>query len=271
MKFLPLLAFFALAPFLPGSKTASGSAIPAQLQGVGITEHLGAPVDIRGLHFTDESGKPVVLSDYFRKGHPVILTLVYYECPNLCNLLLNGLVSSLRKLDWTAGRQFELVTVSIDPRETPELARRKKATYLRAYGREGAADGWHFLTGQPGPIAELSSELGYRYKYDARQKQFAHTSAIFLLTPDGKISRYLYGIEFPETNLRLGLLEASSGKIGSIVDRVLLFCCSFDPKANTYTLSAWHVSQIFLGSVAVGLFLFLGIHWQRERSPVPRS
>lgn len=266
MRKILTLGFVSLSLILSSSPSRA-AAIPAQLQGVGITEHPGGRVDIRSLHFTDENGKPVALSDYFRKGHPVILTLVYYECPNLCNLLLNGLVSSLRKLDWTAGHQFEIVTVSIDPRETPELARRKKATYLRSYGRPGASDGWHFLTGQAEPIAALSSQLGYQYKYDAKQKQFAHTSAIFLLTPDGKISRYLYGIEFPEKNLRLGLLEASNGRIGSIVDRVLLFCCSFDPKANTYTLSAWRVSQVFLGSVAVALFLFLAIFWRREKHP----
>src|SRR5206468_2802754 len=188
------------------------------------------------LTFRDEQDKPVTLRQYFGEK-PVILVLAYYRCPRLCSLVLNGLVSGLREIDYEIGNQFIVVTVSIDPREAPELAAAKKAAYAERYGRAGAASGWHFLTGEEAAIQRLADAVGYRYAYDAERDQFAHDSAIMVLTPDGTIARYFYGIEFPARELRFGLEDASAGKVGSPVTRPLrLLCFAYDPSTGKYTL-----------------------------------
>ncbi len=251
---------------------ADAAELPAKLSGVGISEHLGEPVGIGKLRFRDEAGKDVALADYVRRGKPVLLTLVYYQCPNLCNMMLNGLVKGLKNLEWIPGNQFEIVSVSIDPSEKPDLAAQKKTAYLNEYGHPEAAPGWHFLTGDPAPIQELARQTGFQYRYDETSHQFAHASALVLLTPEGKISRYLYGIDFPEKNLRLGLLEASSGKIGTMVDRVLLFCFHYDPNANGYSVSAFKITRVVLSAFALGLLAFLGRFWRRQfRAPAPQT
>ena len=191
------------------------------------------PLDLK---FTDETGDAVKLGDYFG-NKPVILVMAYYRCPMLCTLVLNGLVQGMRDMPFTPGTDFNVVTVSFDPRETPELAAAKKKNYIANYGRPGAAEGWHFLTGKPDAIEKLTRAVGFRYVYDAKQDQYIHTSGIMILTPQGKISRYFYGIEFPGRDLRLGLVEASANKIGSPTDQVLLYCFHYDPATGKYSAS----------------------------------
>ena len=225
-------------------------AVPIELEGIGITEHLGDTIDLN-LPFVDESGQAVTLKKYFDGVHPVILTLVYYECPNLCHFLLNGFTDSLNQLAWSAGEQFNIVTVSIDPKEKYLLAGPKKKSHLEIYQRATAANGWHFLTGQEKNIQPLAAQVGFGYRYDADEKQYAHPAAIFILTPTGKISRVLYGITFNPRDLKLALLEATEGKIGTAVDKFLLFCYHYDPKGRKYALFA---TNLMKGAGAVTVF-----------------
>ncbi len=205
------------------------------LRDVGFDQRLNEQVPL-DLKFTDETGAVVTLNDYFGKK-PVVLVLAYYRCPMLCTLVLNGLVQGMRGMPLAIGTDFNVVTVSFDPRETSELAAAKKKTYVADYGRPGAAEGWHFLTGQPEAIEKLTRAVGFRYVYDAAQDQYIHTSGIMVLTPQGRLSRYFYGIEFPARDLRLGLVEASANKIGSPTDEVLLYCFHYDPATGKYTAS----------------------------------
>jgi protein SCO1/2 len=241
------------------------SKIPSQLRDIQIKENLGGMVSLSSLTFKDESGASVRLSDYFKRGKPVLLTLVYYECPNLCNFMLNGLVQSLKTLDWTPGNQFEIVSVSINPREKSDLASRKKDAYLKAYNRPEARTGWHFLTGEEDQIQKLAKEVGFGYRYDEQEKQYAHGAVIFALTPEGKISRYLYGIEYPNKDLRLALLEASNGKIGTVVDRFLLFCYRYDPQTRRYSIYLTKLMQAACGATVVIFGGYLLIFWRRQR------
>jgi protein SCO1/2 len=239
--------------------------VPPELRDVGVTEHLGSQVSLSEISLRDETGKTVLLSDYFHKGHPVLLSLVYYECPNLCNFLLNGLVTSLKGLDWTPGDKFEIVTVSINPKESSQLASSKKLAYLKAYGRPEAAAGWHFLTGDEVQVRKLASQVGFGYKYDEKEKQYAHSAVLFALTPEGKISRYLYGIEFQNKDLRLALLEASSGKIGTVVDRILLFCYRYDPQTRKYSIYLTKLMQWACGGTMLIFGGYLVCFWRRQR------
>ena len=250
------------------SSLSFASAPPEELNGVGVKEHIGDQIPLQEFTFRDESGKSVAFSNYFNKDRPVILALIYYECPNLCNLILNGLLESMKKLDWTTGNQFDLVAVSINPKETPELALKKKNKYLQAYGRPNAEKGWHFLTGPEEQVRSLASHIGFQYRYDEKTKQYLHTAALFVLTPQGKISNYLYGVSFFTKNLRFSLLDASQGKIGTVVDRVLLFCFHFDPNKNSYTFRMWRVVQIILVIQVMVLGGLLFVLWRKERKPL---
>ena len=203
------------------------------LKKVDIEQRLGNQIPL-DLKFRDESGREVRLGEYFGKGKPVALTLVYYECPMLCNQVLNGAVGAFQALSFTAGKEFEVVTVSFDPREGPELAARKKETYLKRYRREGAEAGWHFLTGDEASIKALSEAVGFRYAWDEQSQQFAHASAVMVATPQGKLSHYFYGIEYAPKDLRLAFVEASEGKVGSPVDSLLLFCYHYDPASGRF-------------------------------------
>jgi protein SCO1/2 len=214
--------------------------VPWQLQGVGIDEHLGRTVDL-DLAFTAENGQTVKLGDYFNQGRPVILDLVYYKCPMLCTLILNAQTQTMRDIAWSPGKEYEVVTISIDPRETADVAREKKAVYLSTYDRP--APGWHFLVDKDGDAKKLAEELGDHYRYDEKQQQFAHTSAIMILTPSGKISRYLYGIHYPSRDVRFALTEAAEGNLTLTVEKILLFCYHYDPQANRYVLFAMNVMR----------------------------
>ena len=230
---------------------------PELLKEVGIDQKLNDSIPLN-LTFRDEHGNPVELAQYFG-SKPVILSLVYYNCPMLCTQVLNGLDRSLQLIPMEIGKDFNVVTVSIDPTERPVLAEAKQVMYAGMYGRPGAVQGWHFLTGDEPQIKQLADSVGFRYAYDPASKQYAHASAIMLLTPEGKISRYFYGITYPARDLRLGLDEASEGKIGSPVDQVLLFCYHYDPHTGKYGLIVSRVIQIsgFLTILIGGILLIV--------------
>jgi protein SCO1/2 len=262
------VAFLALAPGaaaqLASDPMQSVGVRPELLKQVGIDQKLNQSIPLN-LTFRDENGAPVQLAQFFGQK-PVILTLVYYNCPMLCTQVLNGVESSLKELSTDIGNQFDVVTISIDPTESHVLAKTKKEMYVGMYGRPGASQGWHFLTGDEPQIKQLADTVGFRYAYDPDTKQFAHASAIMLLTPEGKISRYFYGIQYPTRDLRLGLVEASEGKIGTPVDQVLLFCYHYDPTTGKYGLLISHIIQaggaLTVLILGVGmLILFRGEHY----------
>jgi len=236
--------------------------LPKDLEGVGITEHPGArlPLD---LEFTDEDGKTVRLAQYFNGQRPVILTLGYYRCPMLCTLVLNSLVDGLKDLPWTPGQQFEIVTVSIDPTETPTLARLKKQNYLEDYGRAGAAIGWHFLTGREENIRKLADTVGFGYRYVEERGQYAHPAAIFVATPDGRMAKYLFGVLYQPKTLRLALTEAGEGKVGTAGDQLLLYCFHYDAQEGRYVLAATNIMRFGGATTALIVGLWLATSWRR--------
>lgn len=240
---------------------------PQQLDQVGIKDSTGKVLSLEKYSFFDENNEKVPLKKYFSSSKPVVLTLVYYECPSLCSLLLNGFLESLKKLRWVPGKDFEVVTISINPKEGSDLARLKKETYVNALGKPGAETGWHFLYSKDNQVEALAREIGFGYKYDTVQKEYAHGAAIYVLTPQGKISRTLYGIEYSPKNLRFALVEASKGKVGSVIDRFLLYCYRYDPNSRGYSLQAFRVVQ----AGGVGTILVLGayffVFWRRQRDP----
>ena len=239
---------------------------PGLLGAVAFEQRLNeaVPLDVA---FRDESGAPVRLGEYFGQK-PVILTLNYYECPMLCPLVLEGLLQSLRVLAFTIGEQFDIVTVSIDPSESPALAAAAKARYLHEYGRPAAADGWHFLTGEASAIERLTAAVGFRYAYDAAKDQYAHAAGIIILTPQGRIARYLYGLEFAPRDLRLALVEAAAEKIGSPVDQLLLYCYQYDPAIGKYSMAIRNVLRLAALATVLSLGVLMVVMFRRER---PRS
>jgi protein SCO1 len=258
-----VLALLVALPLSAQNAAADGR--PQILRGVGIEQHLDEPLPL-ALRFRDESGRVVRLGDYFGR-RPVVLVLAYYDCPMLCTEVLNGLLAAMRILSLDAGRDFEIVTVSFDPRDDPSDARAKKAPYVAKYGRPTGAAGWHFLTGSadPAAVAALTKAVGFRYAWDPRIEQFAHASAIYVATPEGKLSRYFYGIEYAPRDLRLALVEASRGRIGTPVDQLLLYCYHYDPAAGRYGAVVMNIVR--LGGVAFVLILtaFLLVMWRREK------
>lgn len=241
----PIIRMIVCLTLLAAAAAAQPSQ-PIKPGDIGFDQRLDEQVPL-DLMFRDESGKTVRLGDYFNRK-PVILALVYYQCPMLCNQVLNGLAGGLKALSFDAGKEFEVVTVSINPRETSELAAAKKETYARDYGRAGAAAGWHFLTGDPRPIEALTRAVGFRYVYDPMLNQYAHASGVVVLTPKGRVARYFYGIEYAPRDLRFGLIEAAEERIGALADQVLLLCYQYDPKTGKY--SAAVMKSLRLGGVA---------------------
>jgi protein SCO1 len=224
---------------------------PPNLQNVGIEQHLDAQVP-PDLAFVDDAGHNVKLGDYFGKK-PLILNLVYYQCTMLCGEALAGLTGAMKMVKFDLGNEFEVVTVSFNPNETPAIAAEKKQEYLKRYGRPNAASGWHFLTGPPESINALTKAVGFQYQYDAKTNQYAHATAIMVLTPQGHISRYFYGVDFPPKDLRMGLVEASQNKIGNAVDQVLLYCYHYDPATGKYGAVVTNILR--LGAAVTILFL----------------
>jgi protein SCO1/2 len=246
----------------PGDQTMTANGRPEQLRDVGFDQRLDeqVPLDVT---LRDESGRTVRLGDYFR-DKPVLLSLAYYSCPMLCGIHLQGLASSLKPLQLSAGKDFTVLTVSFDPRDTPEGAREKKAEVLSRYERLGAEHGWHFLTGDADQIARLTGAVGFRYQYDESRGDFAHPAGVVLLTADGRISRYFFGVDVAPRDLRLGLVETAQGKIGTLVDQVLLFCFHYDPAMGRY--SAIALNSVRIGGVLtiLGLAAFIGTALRRE-------
>ncbi len=241
---------------------------PAILQNVGIDQRIGQhlPLD---LIFRDENGRTVRLGDYFGT-RPVVIALAYYECPMLCTQVLNSMTGSLRTLSFNAGKDFDVLVVSIDPKDTFRLAADKKATYLASYGRPGTAAGWHFLTGTDASIKPLASAIGFRYAYDEDLKQYAHPTAIYIATPKGIVARYFMGIDFAPRDLRLALVEASNNKLGSVVDSVLLLCYHYDPTTGKYGAATLLAVLIgFIGTVA-SVLAFVFVSLRRERRAAAR-
>lgn len=225
-----------LAPAQPSLSMQDSNlrpALPGALEGVGIDQRLDQQVPL-DLVFKDETGHQVPLSTYFRPGKPVLLALVYYRCPMLCTQILNGVAGSLKAINFNPGQDFEIVSVSFDPKDTVEIAAAKKQLYTRRYGRPNTANGWHLLTGDEANIRALTNAVGFHYKYDVATDQFAHASGIMLVTPGGRLSRYFYGVEYAPRDVRLGLVEASQNKIGTPVDQILLFCFHYDPATGKY-------------------------------------
>ena len=256
-----LAATAAAAP--PVSAPTPRDARPPILREVGIDQRLGAALPLDAV-FRDESGRAARLGEYFG-ARPVVLVLAYYNCPMLCTEVLNGVVSSLRAISFDAGREYDVVVVSFDPRDQPSDATAKKAAYLGVYKRAGAEKGWHFLTGGPGSIDRLTQSVGFRYKFDENLGQFAHAAAIYVVTAEGRVSRYLFGIEYAPRDVRLALVEASQNRIGTPVDQILLYCYHYDPKVGRY--GAVVMNMVKLGGAATVLVLtaFLLLMWRRDR------
>jgi protein SCO1/2 len=232
--------------------------LPKALKNVGIDQRLNEQIPLDAV-FRDEQGHDVRLGQFFH-GKPVVLSLVYYQCPMLCNQVMNGMMGAFRQVSFSIGEQFEVITVSFDPRETPDLAAAKKSTYIKAYNRPGAEASWHFLTGDEASIKRLTEAAGFRYLWDEQTKQFAHASGIMVLTPEGKLARYFYGIEYPPRDLRLGLVEASQNKIGTPVDALMLYCYHYDPATGKYGAIVMNIVRLAGGLsvvLIVGLLLVL--------------
>jgi protein SCO1 len=256
-----------------GAQMADPSAdrLPRELSDVAIEQRLGQEVPLQ-LPFRDETGKTVVLGDYFHNGRPVILSLVYFNCQMLCSQVLAEIAHTMRRLKFDAGNQFEVVTVSFDPRETPAMAAAAQSKYLDMYGRAGTDEGWRFLTGNQSSITALSNAVGFHYRWDPQTKQFAHATGIMLLTPEGRVAQYYYGARYFASDLRLGLIQASHNRIGTLADQIVLYCYHYDPRTGRYGAIVFRVIQVsggftllILGSLLAFLF------WASPKRPMQAS
>jgi protein SCO1/2 len=267
---LPLACSQAIAQGMTkGIMSPPSNIRPPYLQNVGIEQHLDGQVP-PDLAFVDDTGRAVKLGDYFGKK-PLVLHLVYYNCTMLCGEALSGLTAAMKMVKFDVGNEFDVVTVSFNPQETPAIAAEKKKDYLKRYGRPGAAAGWHFLTGPAESINALTKAVGFQYQYDPKINQYAHTTAIMVLTPQGRISRYFYGVDYPPKDLRMGLVEASQGKIGNAVDQVLLYCYHYNPETGKYGAI---VSNILRLGAAVTILILGGllfILFRLEKLAPPRT
>jgi len=245
------------------STSAQQVATPAILNKVGIAQNLNARIP-PDLVFRDETGKFVRIGDFFGQK-PIVLSLVYFDCPALCTEVLNGELRTMKAISLDLGKDFEAVTVSFEPRDTPALAKAKRDVYAGQYGRPEAADHWHFLTGEQQSIDALTNVAGFRYAYDSSIRQYAHAAAILVLTPDGRIDRYFYGVQYPARDVRLGLVEASEGKIGTLTDHALLYCYQYDPMTGKYGVVVMNVLRAAGGLTVLVLGIFMTMMFLRER------
>jgi protein SCO1 len=245
----------------------SSSGLPPTLEKVGIEQKLNEQIPLDAV-FKDENGNEVKLGEYFGKGRPVILALVYYECPMLCNEVLNGLTGTLKSLSFDTGKDFDVIAISFDPRENdkPELAKNKKESYMKRYGRPGTENGWHFLTGTQSEIDKVTKAVGYNYQWDEKSNQFAHAGGIMFTTPEGKLSRYLYGIDYAPKDVKFAVMESAQNKIGNPAEQLMLYCYHYDPATGKYGLSILKV--IRLGGVVtlIGLGAMLFAFWRRNKA-----
>ena len=247
------------APLYSPRSDPNAKGLPAALQDVKIEQRLNEQIPL-DLQFKDETGRTVQLSDYFNHSKPVILSLVYFRCPMLCDQVLTAVLGGVRSVPFDVGKDFDVLTVSFDPHDTPEYAADKKGNFIARYNRPGAEKGWHFLTGDQESIRRLTDAVGFRYTYDEKTNQFAHASGIMVLTPEGKLSRYFYGLYYDGRDLRLGLVEASNNKIGSYTDQLLLYCYHYDPATGRYgpvVMNIMRLGGIVTVLCTVGLILIL--------------
>jgi protein SCO1 len=263
--FLLLLPLLVAAPALAGPRGIEANN-PQELRAAArVEQRLGEPLPLE-ITFTGTDGNPVRVGDLFNDDKPVLITPIYYSCPMLCNLVLDQLLNRMMDLRLHAGRDFNILTYSFDPTEGREIAEAKKNLYLKRYGREGAEAGWKFVTGDPASIRGFSDALGFHYAWDPIRKEYAHGAVVIVATPDGRISRYFYGIEYSAKDLRLGLVDSSNGKIGSLVDQFLLLCYKYDPMSGTYSARAMNVVRMSGAVTVLGLIGFLAVMFRRERA-----
>ena len=261
------LAQMASAPASAGYKREPGmvsSSMPAVLRGIGFDQNIDQHVPL-DTTFRDEAGRTVRLGDYFGK-RPVVMVFAYYDCPMLCTQVINGLSSALATMSLKPGTDFEIVTVSFNPNDTPATASAKKAVYLERYRRPGAEQAWHFLSGDQPSIERLTKAAGFRYAWDADTKQYAHPSGVIVLTPDGRLSKYLFGIEYGPRDLRLGIVEASAGKVGTPVDSLLLYCYHYDPMTGRYGLVIMQAMRLAGAATVLLLGTFIIVMVRREKT-----
>jgi len=249
----------------PGQFEAT-TGMPETLKAVGIEQKLGEQLPL-DTEFKDEEGKPVKLDTYFNSGRPVILAFVYYECPMLCNQVLNGLTGSLKGISFEAGREFDVVAVSFDARENDiaELAKNKKASYMERYGRPGTEKGWHFLTGTQEAIDRVTSAAGFSYKWDERTNQFAHAAGVMIVTPEGKLSRYFYGIDYAPKDIKFGVMESAGEKIGSPSEKLLLYCFHYDPATGKYGFAILKIMRIAGVFTLLGMGTMIYAFWRKNK------
>jgi protein SCO1 len=248
----------------PAVQTSNG--LPETLKKVGIEQRLGETLPFNTV-FKDENGREVKLGEYFSKGRPVVLALVYYECPMLCNQVLNGLTGSMKGVSLDAGKDFDVVAISFDARENdkPELAKNKKASYVERYGRPGTEEGFHFLTGTQESIDAVTKTVGFSYEWDEKSNQFAHASAVIIANPNGKLSRYLYGIDYSPKDLKFGIIDSADNKIGSAADQLLLYCYHYDPSTGKYGFAVLRAMRIGGIATILGMGLMGFVFWRRNK------
>jgi protein SCO1 len=261
-------AAFAAPPRMPAPADTTGpivpsNAMPEPLKAVGYDQNLGERLPLH-LAFRDEAGRPVKLGDYFGR-RPVVLVFAYYRCPMLCDMVLQGVTGSLKALSFDAGEQYDVVVVSIDPKETAKLAAETKAKTLSRYGRSGTEGGWHFLTGGQDSILDLTQAAGFRYYYDKERDQYAHAAGMMVLTPGGKIARYLFGIDFAPRDVRLALIESAEGRIGNLADQILLYCFHYDPVYGRYSAMTMNILRLAAAASVLGLGLLIVLLKRRDR------
>ena len=237
--------------------------MPGPLREVGYDQRIGEQVPL-DLAFRDEAGRNVSLGDYFQKK-PVLLVLAYYDCPMLCDMVLQGVVTTLKPLTFQAGKEFDVVVASIDPDETPDMAAEQEKAILARYGRAGVAEGFHFLTGPQASIDSLTRAVGFRYVYEKERDEYAHPAGLVILTPSGKVSRYLFGIDFPPRDVRLGLIESNEGKLGTAIDSLLLYCYHYNPAIGRYSTAVFKILQLAAGATVIGLVTLVLALRRRER------
>lgn len=259
----PLLLAVLFMVAIPAAAQVLHDSLP-ELRNIDVVEHLGEqiPLDTR---LVNDHGDTVTLAKYFGQGKPVVMVMGYYNCPMLCQLVLNGLSDGLRTVSWEPGKDYLLLNISINPRETYELAAAKKKNYLEYFRRDNAADGWHFFVGPEEQTRSLAEALGFRYYYDESRQEYAHAAVAFILSPDGVISRYLYGLTFKANDLKLAILEASEGKIGNTLDRIILYCYHYDPDAKGYVVFASNIMKLGGLLSLILLFILLAILWLKDR------
>lgn len=263
MKLLACIAGILFLAISTAAQTDRIESVPDELAGVGITEHLDTEVP-KELVFKDQNDREVRLGDYFTGERPVILTLNYSNCPMLCHLQLNGFVDALKQLQWELGTEFDMVTISIDPTETPQRARLTKNKYAKMYGRPGVEKGWHFLVGPEERIKAVADAVGFQYTYNEARDEYVHAAAAMICTPDGHVSRYLYGVIYEPQTIKFALLEAAEGTIGSTMDQVLLYCFHYDADAGRYAPAAINIMRLGGLVTVVILGTALGVFWRRD-------